>query len=134
MNINQVIIAARDAIAATGAEVKTISRGNDELILGVRYKKWQRVFGPATPLVCWTQAYEYATKNNWVSLLTHWRKPTPSAQRKLLNSNRGELMLIAGSALQVEQELKQLDATGQLLSAVYTRRGQRQIIAHAEVI
>jgi hypothetical protein len=134
MNINQVIAAAREAISATGAEVKTISRGDDELILGVRYKKWQRVFGPATPLVCWTQAYEYATKNNWVSLLTHWRKPAAQATKKVPHSNRGELMLIAGSALQVEQELKQLDATGQLLSAVYTRRGQRQIIAHAEVI
>jgi len=51
-----------------------------------------------------------------------------------IRSNRGELMLIAGNAFHVERELQKLETNGQLLSAVYTRRGQRQIIAHAEVI
>jgi hypothetical protein len=43
-------------------------------------------------------------------------------------------MLIAGNALAVEKELNELENSGKLLSAVYTRRGQRQTIVHAEVI
>lgn len=134
MNINQVISAAREAIAAKGLEVKTSSRSDTELLLGVRSKQHHRVFGPASPLTCWTDAYEYATGKSWVSLLTQWRRTAPARPAHIAAGNRGELRLIAGNAVSVEQQLKQLEANGQLLSAVYTRRGQRQTIVHAEVI
>lgn len=134
MNINQVINAAREAIAATGLEVKTISRGNNQLVLGVRNKSRHRVFGPASPLTCWTQAYEYATRRSWVLLLTDWRNTARPTPKKPTGSNRGEITVIAGHAIEVERQLNKLDANGHLLSVVYTRRGQRKIIAHAEVI
>jgi hypothetical protein len=134
MNTSQVINAAREAIIAKGLEVQTSISSDTSLLLGVRSKRHHRVFGPATPLVCWTDAFEYATGKSWVSLLTNWRKTAPVRPAKIGTSNRGELMLIAGNALAVEKELNELENSGKLLSAVYTRRGQRQTIVHAEVI
>jgi hypothetical protein len=119
MNTSQVINAAREAIIAKGLEVQTSISSDTSLLLGVRSKRHHRVFGPG---------------KSWVSLLTNWRKTAPVRPAKIGTSNRGELMLIAGNALAVEKELNELENSGKLLSAVYTRRGQRQTIVHAEVI
>lgn len=130
-HIDQVISAAKAAIEATGTEVKTSTRSSKEMLLGVRKSHFHRVFGPAAPLTCWTQAYEYATGKNWTTLITDWR---PKPQPRSLQNNRGEMMMLAGSPFEVEDQLKELERKRTVLSAVYTRRGQRQIIVHAEVI
>jgi hypothetical protein len=49
-------------------------------------------------------------------------------------NNRGELIVITGTALHVEVQLAKLEQKGSLLSAVYSRSGPLQIIAYAEVI
>lgn len=135
MNINQVIDAARTGITATGMEVKTSSRSSTELLLGVRGNHRHKVFGPATPLVCWTKAFEYATGKPWWKLLTQWRSNAPVV-RKHRSSNRGEFLMLAGTPLEVEKQLAELEQSKRLLSAVYAprRRGQVATIAHAEVI
>lgn len=136
MNIKSVINAAKEAIEATGMEVKTSSRSDTEMLLGVRRTYRHRVFGPATPIVCWTEAFEYATGKSWVTLLTHWRKSQPLTPRKHQNTRRGELILLAGTATEVEQQLAKLEQDKRLLSAIYAPRRSNQVvtIAHAEVI
>ncbi|MEX1669113.1 hypothetical protein AB4876_09330 [Zhongshania guokunii] len=135
MNVNQVIDAARTAIVATGMDVKTSSRSSTELLLGVRGNHRHRVFGPATPLVCWTQAFEYATGKPWWKLLTQWHPQSPPIFKPQRN-NRGELKMLAGTPLEVEKQLAELEQSNRLLSATYSprRRGQVVTITHAEVL
>lgn len=135
MNIRSVINAAKEAIEATGMEVKTSSRSEKELLLGVRGKHRHRVFGPATPLVCWTDAYQYATGKNWVDLLTNWRKVQRKTPRiAVRQATRGEITVLTGTPFMVEMQLNELDRNHQLLSAIYTRRSSHNVIVHAEVI
>ncbi len=136
MNIRSVINAAKEAIEATGMEVKTSSRSDTEMLLGVRRNYRHKVFGPATPIVCWTEAFEYATGNSWVTLLTQWRKALPIKPRKQQPVSRGELILLAGTASEIEHQLAKLEQEKRLLSAIYAPRRSNQIvtIAHAEVI
>tara|TARA_R110001583_G_scaffold155783_4_gene307452 strand:+ start:4304 stop:4714 length:411 start_codon:yes stop_codon:yes gene_type:complete len=136
MNIRSVINAAKEAIEATGMEVKTSSRSDTEMLLGVRRSYRHRVFGPATPIVCWTEAFEYATGKSWVTLLTQWRKTLPIKPRKQQPVSRGELILLAGTATEIEHQLAKLEQEKRLLSAIYAPRRSNQVvtIAHAEVI